>query len=53
MRSDAEAQLGLLLHWAEHWEAQYAPGWLCCLSTLKSPGQQPILDTGILFPVPG
>lgn len=47
--SNAEAHLGLLLCWAEHWEAQHMPGWLCPFSTLMSPGQYPILDMGIFF----
>lgn len=52
LENNAEAQLGLLLHWAEHWEAQHTPGWLCPLCTLMSPGQHFILDVGILLPVP-
>lgn len=44
--------LGLLLHGAEHWATQHMPGWLWSLSTLMSPGQYPILDVGILLPVP-
>lgn len=47
VESNAEAHLGLLLCWAEHWEAQHMPWWLCPFSTLMSPAQNPILDVGI------
>lgn len=45
--SNADAWLGLLLCWAEHWEAQHMPGWLCPFSSLMSPGQNAVLEVGM------